>query len=164
MCTTRIITGCGVPQLTAIALGVEAAREYDIPIIADGGLKTSGDMAKALAAGADSLMVGSLLSGTIETPGEIKNGMKKYRGMASKDAQVSWRGELPKGMAAEGESCFIPCKGSVENVVNELSGGIRSSMTYLNAKTIKAMSENVRYMEMTSASVFESKPHGVPGN
>ncbi|MDA8792313.1 IMP dehydrogenase [Bacteriovoracaceae bacterium] len=164
MCTTRIITGCGVPQLTAIALGVEAAKKYDVPIIADGGLKTSGDMAKALAAGASSLMVGSLLSGTLETPGEIKNGMKKYRGMASKDAQVSWRGDLPKGMAPEGESQFIPCKGTAENVVNELTGGIRSSMTYLNAQTINEMKEKARFMEMTAASVFESKPHGTMSN
>ncbi len=103
MCTTRIITGCGVPQLTAIAICAEAAESKGVPIIADGGIKTSGDIVKALAAGASSVMLGSMLSGTIETPGEIKKGLKMYRGMASKAAQVSWRGELPTGMAPEGE-------------------------------------------------------------
>ncbi|HRO68713.1 MAG TPA: guanosine monophosphate reductase, partial [Pseudobdellovibrionaceae bacterium] len=90
MCTTRIITGCGVPQLTAIALCAEVAQKHQIPLIADGGLRTSGDIMKALAAGADTVMLGSMLSGTIETPGEIKNGRKLYRGMASRSAQDSW--------------------------------------------------------------------------
>ncbi|MBY0414718.1 MAG: IMP dehydrogenase, partial [Bdellovibrionales bacterium] len=113
MCTTRIITGHGVPQLSAIAMAVSVASKHGIPVIADGGLKNSGDIVKALCAGASSVMVGSLVSGTDETPGELKNGMKQYRGMASKSAQVSWRGEMPQGMAAEGESTLIPSKGPV---------------------------------------------------
>lgn len=161
MCTTRIITGCGVPQLTAVALCVEEARRHNIPVIADGGIKTSGDIAKALAAGAESVMLGSMLAGTLETPGEVQGGMKKYRGMASKDAQVSWRGDMQKGMAAEGESRMIPCKGSVENVIDELAGGVRSAMTYLNARTLGEITKNALFMEMSSSGMLESKPHGM---
>ncbi|MFY7992252.1 MAG: IMP dehydrogenase [Bacteriovoracaceae bacterium] len=161
MCTTRIITGCGVPQLTAVAMCVLEARRYNIPVIADGGIKTSGDIVKAFAAGADTVMLGSMLSGCLETPGEIQGGKKKYRGMASKDAQVSWRGDLPKGMAPEGEARWVPCKGSVENIIHELSGGVRSGMTYLNAQTISDINKNARFMEMTTSGMVESKPHGL---
>ena len=161
MCTTRVITGCGVPQLTAVALCVAEARKFDIPVIADGGIKTSGDIVKALTAGADSVMLGSMLAGTLETPGEIKGGMKKYRGMASKDAQVSWRGNMQKGMAAEGESRMISCKGSVENVIDELSGGVRSGMTYLNATNLKELNQNGLFMEMSTNGISESRPHGM---
>lgn len=161
MCTTRIITGHGVPQLTAIAMCVQEGMKSDVPVIADGGLKSSGDMVKAFAAGASSCMVGSLVSGTLETPGEVKGGMKQYRGMASKSAQVSWRGELPQGMAAEGESTLIPCKGSVDNVVHELTGGIRSGMTYMGVDKISAMMEASLFMEMSASGMTESKPHGV---
>lgn len=161
MCTTRIITGCGVPQLTAIALCVMEARKYGVPLIADGGIKTSGDIVKAFAAGAQTVMLGSMLSGCIETPGEVEGGRKRYRGMASKDAQVSWRGELPKGMAAEGEARWVNCKGSVQNIIDELSGGMRSGMTYLNASTIADINKNARFMEMTASGMMESKPHGL---
>lgn len=161
MCTTRIITGHGVPQLSAIALAVNVADKYGIPVIADGGLKNSGDIVKALCAGASSVMVGSLVSGTLETPGELKGGMKQYRGMASKAAQVSWRGEMPQGMAAEGESTLIPCKGSVVNVIEELMGGLRSGMTYIGVDNIKAMSEAALFIQMTASGMSESKPHGV---
>jgi IMP dehydrogenase len=161
MCTTRVITGHGVPQLTAISLCVEVAKKYNIPVIADGGITNSGDIIKALACGADAVMLGSLLSGTLETPGEIKKGMKLYRGMASKSAQISWRGELPKGMAAEGESTYIPCKGSVKDVVWELVGGIRSGMTYMGCENIADMYENSLFMEMTLAGAHESRPHGL---
>lgn len=161
MCTTRIITGHGVPQLTAVSMCVEEARKHNVPVIADGGIKNSGDMVKAFCAGASSIMVGSLLSGTLETPGEIKGGMKRYRGMASKDAQVSWRGELPKGMAAEGEATMIPCKGSAENVIFELTGGIRSGMTYVGASSIVEMYKKAQFMEMSASGFSESKPHGV---
>ncbi len=160
MCTTRIITGHGVPQLTAVALCVQEAMKHGVPVIADGGLKNSGDMVKALSAGASSCMVGSLVSGTLETPGEVKSGMKEYRGMASKAAQVSWRGELPKGMAAEGVDTLIPCKGPVENIINELTGGIRSGMTYLGVDSLDKMKEIAVFMEMSSSGMFESKPHG----
>jgi IMP dehydrogenase len=161
MCTTRIITGCGVPQLTAVAMCVIEARKHNVPVIADGGIKTSGDIVKAFAAGAQTVMLGSMLSGCLETPGEIEGGRKRYRGMASKDAQVSWRGELPKGMAAEGEARWVPCKGSVENIVHELSGGLRSGMTYLNANSIAEINKNARFMEMTASGMIESKPHGL---
>ena len=161
MCTTRIITGHGVPQLTAIALCVEEASKHNIPIIADGGLKNSGDIVKALAAGASTVMVGSLVAGTLETPGEVKSGKKRYRGMASKDAQVSWRGELPKGMVAEGEATEIPCKGSVNNIINELVGGLRSGMTYMGAMDIASMKDSALFVEMSGAGLYESRPHGV---
>jgi IMP dehydrogenase len=161
MCTTRIITGCGVPQLTAVAMCVLEAQKHNIPVIADGGIKTSGDMVKAFAAGAQTVMLGSMLSGCLETPGEIEGGRKRYRGMASRDAQVSWRGELPTGMAAEGEARWVTCKGSVENIVHEMSGGIRSGMTYLNANTIADIHKNACFMEMTSSGMIESRPHGL---
>jgi len=161
MCTTRIITGHGVPQLTAIAMCVEEAKKHNIPVIADGGIRNSGDMVKALGAGANSIMVGSLVSGTLETPGEVKQGKKLYRGMASKSAQVSWRGELPKGMAAEGEATMISCKGSVVDVINELTGGIRSGMTYMGTDSIEKMYTSSQYMEMGMSGMSESRPHGV---
>jgi IMP dehydrogenase len=161
MCTTRIITGHGVPQLSAIAMCAAEARKHNIPVIADGGIKNSGDMVKALCAGANSVMVGSLLSGTFETPGEVKSGMKLYRGMASKSAQVSWRGELPKGMAAEGEATMVPCKGPVSAMVEELTGGIRSGMSYLGVDTIDGMRTAALFMEMSAAGMSESRPHGV---
>ncbi len=161
MCTTRIITGCGVPQLTAVAMCAEAAAKYNVPIIADGGIKTSGDIVKALAAGASSVMLGSMLSGTIETPGEIKKGQKMYRGMASKAAQVSWRGELPEGMAPEGESTFVPIKGHAKDVINELCGGIRSGMSYVNATNLNEVKEKSLFIEMTTFGRMESVAHGV---
>lgn len=161
MCTTRIITGCGVPQLTAIALCVEVADDYGVPVIADGGIRTSGDMVKAFAAGASSVMLGSMLSGTIETPGVIVNGRKQYRGMASKSAQVSWRGGVPEGMAPEGESTFVTVKGHVKDVILEITGGIRSGMTYVNASNLQEIREKARFIEMSSSGATESRAHGV---
>lgn len=161
MCTTRLVTGCGVPQLTAIALVYESIKDTGVPIIADGGIKYSGDMVKSFAAGANSVMVGSLLAGTLETPGEVQKGMKAYRGMASKSAQVSWRGGVADGLAPEGESTTIACKGTVEQVINELTGGIKSGMTYLNALEISTIKNNALFMEMSAAGFYESKPHGV---
>lgn len=161
MCTTRIITGCGVPQLTAIAMCFEAAAEYQVPIIADGGIKTSGDIVKALSAGASVVMVGSLLAGTIETPGEIKKGQKVYRGMASKSAQVTWRGEVPEGMAPEGESTTVPCKGHVKDVIHELCGGIRSGMSYINAVELSEVREKATFIQLTPTGLRENAAHGV---
>lgn len=161
MCTTRIITGAGVPQLTAVAWCAQVANEKGVPLIADGGIKTSGDVVKALAAGAQSVMLGSLLSGTLETPGEIHYGKKNYRGMASKAAQVSWRGELPEGMAPEGEATAVPVKGHVSDVLNELAGGLRSGMSYINASSISEMKSKTRFMEMTGQGHRESVAHGV---
>ena len=161
MCTTRIITGCGVPQLSAIALCAEAAESYGVPVIADGGIRTSGDMVKAFAAGASTIMLGSMLSGTIETPGDIVNGKKQYRGMASKKAQISWRGDMPAGMAPEGESTYVTVKGTVENVISELAGGIRSGMSYVNATTIEEIRLKANFMAMTANGISESRAHGV---
>lgn len=161
MCTTRVITGCGVPQLTAIAMCAEVADAHGVPIIADGGLRTSGDIVKALAAGASSVMLGSMLSGALETPGEIKAGKKQYRGMASKSAQVNWRGGVPEGMAAEGESTAVFVKGHVKDIVLEVTGGIRSGMSYLNATTVPEISEKARFMEMSYNGIHESRAHGV---
>lgn len=161
MCTTRIITGAGVPQLTAVAWCAQVANERSVPLIADGGIKTSGDVVKALAAGAQTVMLGSLLSGTLETPGPIHYGKKSYRGMASRAAQVSWRGELPEGMAPEGEATSVPVKGHVSDVVNELAGGLRSGMSYINASNIPEMKSKTRFMEMTGQGHRESIAHGV---
>ncbi|RME14859.1 MAG: guanosine monophosphate reductase [Bdellovibrio sp.] len=161
MCTTRIITGCGVPQLTAIALCAERALKLGVPIIADGGIKTSGDIMKALACGAQTVMLGSLLAGTLETPGPIRNGKKQYRGMASKAAQVSWRGEVPEGMAPEGEATYVPIKGHVSDVIKELSGGLRSGMSYINALRVPDIMKNSRFIEMSLSGHFESKAHGL---
>lgn len=161
MCTTRIITGCGVPQLTAIALCAEAAHDLNVPIIADGGLRTSGDIVKAFAAGADSVMLGGMLAGTIETPGEIKNGRKHYRGMASRAAQDSWRGGVPEGMAPEGESTAVTIKGHVKDVLSEIAGGVRSGMSYVNATTLEEIRANARFIEMSSSGMAESRAHGV---
>lgn len=161
MCTTRIITGCGVPQLTAIALCAEVADQYGVPVIADGGIRTSGDMVKAFAAGANIVMLGSMLSGTIETPGEIQNGKKRYRGMASRSAQDSWRGGVPEGMAPEGESTQVTVKGHVKDVILEITGGIRSGMSYVNATTIAEIREKAIFIEMSANGVAESRAHGV---
>lgn len=161
MCTTRIVTGAGVPQLTAIALCAEVAHKASVPVIADGGLKKSGDIVKAFAAGAQVVMLGSMLSGTLETPGELKSGKKQYRGMASKAAQVSWRGGVPEGMAAEGESTFVNIKGHVKDVILELTGGIRSGMSYVNAQSIQEISQNAKFIEMTGAGYSESRAHGL---
>ncbi len=161
MCTTRIITGCGVPQLTAVAICSEAAAKYDVPVIADGGVKYSGDIVKALAAGAESVMLGSLLAGTIETPGEIHNGRKMYRGMASRAAQNSWRGGVPEGMAPEGEATSVAVKGHAADVINELSGGLRSGMSYVNATQISEIRSKALFVEMTSMGMSESRAHGL---
>ena len=161
MCTTRIITGHGVPQLTAVALCVREAEKYRIPIIADGGVRTSGDMVKAFGVGASSIMIGSLLAGTIETPGEIKGGMKEYRGMASRSAQESWRGELPKGMAPEGVHTMRPSRGHAQDILFELSGGIRSGMTYLGVDRIEDMKKAALFMEVSSVGMQEGQAHGL---
>ena len=163
MCTTRIITGCGVPQLSAIAMCAEVGLEHGVPIIADGGIRTSGDIVKAFAAGASTVMLGSMLAGTIETPGEIKNGRKEYRGMASKSAQTNWRGGVPEGMAAEGESTKVSVKGHVKDVIHELCGGIRSGMSYLNATQLSEIRTKARFIEMSPAGTHESRAHGLQG-
>lgn len=161
MCTTRIITGCGVPQLTAVSLCAEVANEMGVPVIADGGIKYSGDVVKAFAAGADTVMLGSILAGTLETPGPILHGKKEYRGMASKAAQVSWRGEVPEGMAPEGVAAHVAIKGHVSDVVKELAGGLRSGMSYINALKIEEIRERSLFIEMSPMGLYESRAHGL---
>ncbi len=161
MCTTRTITGCGVPQLTAVAWCSQVTEEHHVPLIADGGIKTSGDIVKAIAAGAQSVMLGSLLSGCLETPGAIHYGKKVYRGMASRAAQNSWRGGIPEGMAPEGESTHVPIKGHLADVLQELAGGLRSGMSYINAAKLSEIPEKTRFMEMSSMGYRESIAHGL---
>ena len=150
-----------MPQLTAVALCAEVATAKGVPLIADGGIRYSGDIVKALAAGADSVMLGSVLAGTIETPGLIQHGRKQYRGMASRSAQNSWRGGVPEGMAPEGEATSVAVKGHVSDVVNELAGGLRSGMSYVNAGSIRELREKVQFIEMTAMGFQESRAHGV---
>lgn len=162
MCTTRIITGVGMPQLSAIAVCAEVGRKFGVPVIADGGIRTSGDAMKCLAAGASTIMVGNVLSGCLETPGELVNGKKVYRGMASRSAQTSWRGgQLPEGMAPEGESTHVPCKGPVREIVQEFVGGIRSGMSYLNARTLQDIPEFAHFVEVSGNCLRENVAHGV---
>ena len=168
-CTTRIVTGVGVPQLTAIFDVVKISKKYKIPVIADGGVKNSGDFAKALAAGANSVMVGGLLAGCKESPGEYimdrGTAYKYYRGMASFEAG-SDKARIDGGAdgfsrAPEGSSGKVPYRGDAAMVINDLIAGLRSSMSYLGAHTLDVFYKNARFVRMTQAGMYESKPHGV---
>ncbi len=166
LCTTRIITGCGIPQLSAIIECAEMAKEFDVPIIADGGIRNSGDIIKALAAGASSVMIGGLLAGTPETPGTVivdpkGNKYKKYRGMSSKDAMQDWKGNAYNQVTAEGETTFVPLKESAMDVVKNLVGGIRSGMTYNDARTISELQENAVFRVISSNARLENGAHGL---
>ncbi|MEW6603991.1 MAG: IMP dehydrogenase [Thermoproteota archaeon] len=175
ICITRVVTGSGVPQLTAVIDSVKVARDYDIPVISDGGIRTSGDITKALAAGASSVMVGSLFGGTDESPGKtlVKNGKKykMYRGMASfyaslgrkyreEGSQVVDSDDL-NDYVPEGVEAMVPYKGSVVEIVRQLAGGLRSGLSYCGAKTIAEMQKNAEFIKMTSAGYIESQPHDV---
>src|SRR5215471_1763304 len=173
ICTTRIVAGVGMPQLTAIMDAVEAARKQDVPIIADGGIKYSGDMVKALAAGADCVMVGSLLAGTDEAPGEtyLYQGRtyKAYRGMGSVGAMA--RGSADRyfqqevkdtlKLVPEGIEGQVPYKGPVDGVLHQLVGGLRAGMGYVGAENLQALRERARFVRVSAAAVVESHPHGV---
>lgn len=175
ICTTRIVAGVGVPQLTAIAEVAEVAKEHDIPVIADGGIKYSGDIAKAIAAGANAVMLGSLLAGTDEAPGQLItiNGRKykQYRGMGSLGAMSGGVGAGADRyfqshmkhvkMVPEGIEGAVPYKGPVKDVVFQLIGGLRSSMGYCGAKNIKEMQEKARFVLITQSGQQESHPHDV---
>lgn len=161
MCTTRIVTGCGVPQLTAVSFVHMVAKDFNIPVIADGGIKTSGDVVKAIAAGADLIMAGSLFSGCDETPGVTVDGYKNYRGMASREAQNEWKNGVKKGTSAEGVATKVKSKGSVLPIIEEIIGGIRSGMTYINARNIGEVRTKARFMEISGSGLVESKPHGI---
>ena len=174
ICITRVITGSGVPQLTAVMDCAEIAKKYDIPIISDGGTKTSGDATKALAGGASTVMLGSMLSGTDESPGSTisKNGKryKIYRGMASL-AAARGRKSKETGLVdladdlndyvAEGVEGFVPYKGTVTDIIKQITGGIRSGLSYCGGHTISQMQENVEFIKMSGAGFAESKPHDV---
>lgn len=170
ICTTRVIAGIGVPQITAIYDCAKAAEGTGIPIIADGGIQYSGDIAKALGAGASCVMLGNLLAGTEEAPGEMiiyqgKN-YKSYRGMGSLGAMQAgskdrYFQQNAKKLVPEGIEGRIPYKGHVSDVLFQLIGGLRASMGYCGAKNIKAMNEDTQFIKITGAGLRESHPHDV---
>jgi IMP dehydrogenase len=173
ICTTRIVAGVGVPQLTAIMEAVEAAKKHNIPVIADGGIKYSGDFAKALAAGADVAMVGSLLAGTDETPGEVflyqGRSYKSYRGMGSVSAMA--RGSADRyfqqdindtmKLVPEGIEGQVGYKGPVSGVLHQLAGGLRAAMGYVGAKDLDELHEKARFVRITGSGLRESHVHDV---
>jgi IMP dehydrogenase len=175
ICTTRIIAGIGMPQITAIYDCARAARPYGIPVIGDGGIQYSGDMAKAIAAGAHTVMLGSLLAGVDESPGEliISQGerFKDYRGMGSvgamkqrsysKDRYFQGDTKNEAMLIAEGIEARVPYKGMLSPLVHQLVGGLRQAMGYSGAATIEDMRENTRFVRITSAGLRESHPHDV---
>lgn len=172
ICTTRIVAGVGVPQLSAIFNAAKVAHKYDVPVIADGGLRYSGDVVKALAAGGDCVMMGSMLAGVEESPGEtiIYNGrkFKSYRGMGSIEAMQAGSKDryfqsekcdsskfVPEGIVAR-----VPYKGTLSETIYQLIGGLRSGMGYCGAKDIEAL-HNAKFVKITSAAVVENHPHDV---
>ena len=173
ICTTRIVAGVGVPQLTAIMDAVEVAHKSAIPVIADGGIKYSGDLAKALAAGADCAMVGSLLAGTDETPGEVflyqGRSNKTYRGMGSVSAMA--RGSADRyfqqdikdtlKLVPEGVEGQVPYKGAVATVLHQLAGGLRAAMGYVGAKDLQELHEKAEFVRISGAGMRESHVHDV---
>jgi IMP dehydrogenase len=174
ICTTRIVAGVGVPQITAIANVASALKGTDVPLIADGGIRYSGDIAKAIAAGADVVMLGGLFAGTEEAPGEIElyqgRSYKSYRGMGSLGAMQQGSSDryfqdaaegLAEKLVPEGVEGRVPYKGSVVAVIHQLMGGMRSSMGYAGCATIREMRERAEFVEITSAGVRESHVHDV---
>jgi len=175
ICITRVVTGFGIPQLTAIAECAEEGRKHDVPIVADGGIRTSGDVTKALAAGASTVMLGSMLAGTEEAPGAeiVRQGrrFKVVRGMASLSANVErrkldqtddefsedeWAEVVPEGVEA-----LVPYRGDVGDILHQLVGGLHSGMSYAGARTIPELWENAEFVRITSAGLQESGPHDV---
>ncbi|MFN3517745.1 MAG: IMP dehydrogenase, partial [Novosphingobium sp.] len=173
ICTTRVVAGVGVPQLTAVMEAARAAQESGVPIIADGGLRTSGDAAKALAAGASSIMVGSMLAGTEEAPGETflyqGRAYKAYRGMGSLGAMGSgsadryFQGDIKDQMklVPEGIEGQVAYKGPVKDVIHQLVGGIKAAMGYTGAATIEDLKARARFVRITNAGLKESHVHDV---
>mgnify|MGYP003320374968 FL=1 len=173
ICTTRIIAGIGVPQMTAIMNIKKALKGHDIFIVADGGIRFSGDISKAIAAGADSVMLGSIFAGTEEAPGEVElfqgRSFKIYRGMGSlgamaerQDANRYFQEDVEsEKLVPEGVEGRVPYKGWVGNVINQLVGGIRQSMGYVGCKTIKLMQDQSQFVEITNAGMTESHVHDV---
>ncbi|MBA2605272.1 MAG: IMP dehydrogenase [Acidobacteriota bacterium] len=173
ICTTRVVTGAGVPQITAIAECVEAAEASGVPIISDGGVKFSGDVAKAIAAGADSVMIGSLFAGTEEAPGEVilyqGRSFKTYRGMGSIGAMKKGSSDRYAQEGTVSDSKYVPegiegrvaYKGTLAEMVTQLVGGLRSGMGYTGCKNIDELHRNARFIRITSAGLRESHVHDV---
>jgi IMP dehydrogenase len=173
ICTTRVVTGAGVPQMTAIYNCVQAARESGVPVIADGGVKFSGDVAKAIAAGADVVMIGSLFAGTEESPGEMilfqGRSFKAYRGMGSigamregsRDRYAQETIETESKLVPEGIEGRVPYKGTLADMVTQLIGGLRAGMGYTGCRTIREFHDNTRFVRISSAGLKESHVHDV---
>jgi IMP dehydrogenase len=173
ICTTRVVAGVGVPQFTALLEAVEAARKSDVPVISDGGIRYSGDLAKALAAGADCVMLGSLLAGTDESPGEVflyqGRSYKAYRGMGSLGAMA--RGSADRyfqqeikdalKLVPEGIEGRVPYRGPAANIVHQLLGGLRAAMGYTGNADIATMQRHCRFVRVTQAGVREGHVHDV---
>lgn len=164
LCETRIRTGVGIPQVTAILDCVKACKEYDVPVIADGGIRMIGDVAKALSLGAETVMLGSILSGTKESPGSIeKTGewpneqlFKKYRGSASLETKKVHHLEEKN---VEGNSKLVPYKGKIKRLLTDIEEGLKSSMSYVNANNLEEMRNNSDFVKVTQNGMIEAKPH-----
>jgi IMP dehydrogenase len=173
ICTTRVVSGAGVPQITAIAECVRGAKGSGVPIIADGGIKYSGDITKAIAAGADTVMIGSLLAGTDESPGEIilyqGRNFKSYRGMGSLDAMKQGskdrygqeREEVENKLVPEGIEGRVTYKGSLAGLIAQLVGGLRAGMGYTGCRSVRELQQKTKFMKVTAASLKESHVHDV---
>ncbi|MDM8265782.1 IMP dehydrogenase [Limosilactobacillus pontis] len=175
ICTTRVVAGVGVPQITAIYDAATVAREYGKPIIADGGIKYSGDVVKALAAGGNAVMLGSMLSGTTEAPGEVfevqGKKYKAYRGMGSVGAMAQAHGSSDRyfqggvneanKLVPEGIEARVEYKGDVSDIVFQIDGGLRSGMGYVGAPDIPTLINNAQFVQITNAGLRESHPHDV---
>jgi IMP dehydrogenase len=175
ICTTRIVAGVGVPQITAVANVADALRDTGVPVIADGGLRYSGDVAKVLVAGAHCVMVGGLFAGTDESPGEVEiyqgRSYKSYRGMGSIGAMSGKQGSSDRyfqegttesdKLVPEGIEGRVPYKGPLVNVITQLTGGVRSSMGYTGCATIEEMRTKPQFVRVTNAGMRESHVHDV---
>jgi IMP dehydrogenase len=175
ICTTRVVAGVGVPQVTAVFDCAQVGAKHDVPLIADGGMTSSGDLAKAIAAGAETVMLGSMFAGTDEAPGDVVvvqgERLKQYRGMGSlgamkargfsKDRYFQGDVEDVDKLVPEGVEAHVPYKGPVRNVIRQLVGGLRQSMGYCGAATIDEMRTATKFVRITGAGLRESHPHGV---
>ena len=174
ICTTRIIAGVGVPQITAILSVTKVAKRFNIPIVADGGIKFSGDITKAIAAGADTVMIGNLFAGTDETPGEMVlyqgRTYKVYRGMGSLEAMKEGKtrdrycideNEIEAKIVPEGIEGRVPYRGSLSMSIQQLVGGLKAGMGYVGCRNLKELQEKSKFMRITSAGLKESHVHDV---
>jgi len=168
ICITRLVTGCGMPQLTAIMHVAEVCKKFGVPVIADGGIQKSGDIVKAIGAGADSVMLGGLLAGTKESPGVIMDrGDKKYkvcRGSASfaiaqRRKFIKQENKNLQEVVPEGVESIVPYKGAVADMIGHLIGGLRSGMSYTNSRTISDLQNNAEFVQITASGMKESGPH-----